>query len=63
VLNLEIPDSDPTCEIREGKNLRGLTLIEDPMGIYNRIYPLGYGEGDNQLTIESVNGGVPFLFL
>lgn len=61
VLSLEIPDSEPTCEIREGKNLRGLTLTEDPMGIYNRIYPLGYGEGDNQLTIESVNGGVPYI--
>lgn len=61
VLNLEIPDSEPTCEIREGKNLRGLTLTEDPMGIYNRIYPLGYGEGDNQLTIESVNGGMPYI--
>ncbi|MCM3665504.1 phage tail protein [Mesobacillus subterraneus] len=60
-LNLLIPDDVPTCEIREGKNLRGLTLTEDPMGIYNRIYPLGYGEGDNQLTIESVNGGVPYI--
>jgi phage minor structural protein len=60
-LSLVIPDSEPTCEIREGKNLRGLTLTEDPMGIYNRIYPLGYGEGDNQLTIESVNGGVPYI--
>lgn len=60
-LNLVIPESEPTCEIREGKNLRGLTLTEDPMGIYNRVYPLGYGEGDNQLTIESVNGGVPYI--
>lgn len=60
-LNLIVPEMEPTCEIREGKNLRGLTLTEDPMGIYNRVYPLGYGEGDNQLTIESVNGGVPYI--
>lgn len=60
-LNLIIPATEPTCEIKEGKNLRGLTLTEDPMGIYNRIYPLGYGEGDNQLTIESVNNGVPYI--
>ena len=26
-----------------------------------RIYPKGYGEGDNQLTIASVNGGVDYL--
>ncbi len=28
---------------------------EDPTGIITRIYPKGYGEGVNQLTIESVN--------
>jgi phage minor structural protein len=60
-LNLVEPEDIVTCEIREGKNLIGLQLTEDPMGIYNRIYPLGYGEGDNQLTIESVNNGIPYV--
>ncbi|TCN25475.1 phage tail spike protein [Mesobacillus foraminis] len=60
-LNLEIAEDIVTCEIREGKNLKGLQIVEDPMGIYNRIYPLGYGEGDNQLTIESVNNGIPYV--
>lgn len=60
-LNLVEPEDIVTCEIREGKNLIGLQITEDPMGIFNRIYPLGYGEGDNQLTIESVNNGIPYV--
>src|SRR5690625_3484133 len=31
------------------------------MNVINRIYPLGAGEGVNQLTIESVNNGIPYL--
>lgn len=31
------------------------------MGMFNRIYPLGEGEGVNKLTIESVNNGIPYL--
>lgn len=60
-LNLVAPENTVTCEVREKKNLVGLEIEENPMGIYNRIYPLGYGEGDNQLTIESVNGGIPYV--
>lgn len=29
--------------------------------VVTRLYGRGYGEGDNQLTISSVNGGLPFL--
>lgn len=60
-LNLIEPDNEPVCEIREKYNLIGLEVEENPMGIYNRIYPLGYGEGDNQLTIKSVNNGIPYV--
>lgn len=60
-LNLVVPDTEPTCEIRERYNLIDLQVEEDPMGIYNRIYPLGYGEGDNQLTIKKVNNGIPYV--
>ncbi|MFS0591708.1 phage tail spike protein [Cytobacillus horneckiae] len=60
-LNLVPPESAVTCEIRERKNLVGLEIEENPMGIFNRIYPLGYGEGDNQLTIESVNNGISYI--
>ncbi|MCG5104458.1 phage tail spike protein [Oceanobacillus alkalisoli] len=60
-LNLVRPEMEPTCRIKEGYNLRTLEIEENPMSLYNRIYPLGAGEGVNQLTIESINNGVPYL--
>ncbi|MDU2132850.1 MAG: phage tail spike protein, partial [Finegoldia magna] len=33
----------------------------DPKQLFTRIYPLGYGEGINQLTIKDVNNGIPYL--
>ncbi|PAD86665.1 hypothetical protein CHH55_16985 [Niallia circulans] len=60
-LNLVEPETKPTGEIREKYNLLGIELEEDPRSIFNRIYPLGYGEGDNQLTIKSVNNGIPYV--
>jgi phage minor structural protein len=60
-LNLVTPSTEVTAHIRYGKNLQGIEKDEDPTYIVTRIYPLGYGEGDNQLTIKSVNGGVPYL--
>ncbi|MBT2736171.1 phage tail spike protein [Bacillus sp. ISL-7] len=60
-LNLVNPESEITCEIRYGKNQRSMEKEEDPTVIFNRIYPLGYGEGDNQLTIKSVNSGIPYV--
>lgn len=60
-LNLVDPEVVATCRIREGYNLKGLEIEENPMSIYNRIYPLGAGEGVNQLTIAKVNGGVPYI--
>lgn len=60
-LDLVKPDNEPICRIKEGYNLIGLEIEEDPMSVYNRIYPLGAGEGINQLTIDSVNNGLPYL--
>jgi phage minor structural protein len=60
-LNLIEPESEVSCEIRYGKNQRTIEREIDPTVIFNRIYPLGYGEGDNQLTIKSVNGGIPYV--
>ena len=34
---------------------------KNPQNIVTRLYPLGYGEGVNQLGIGSVNSGVPYL--
>jgi len=60
-LNLVIPEMTVSCEIRYGKNMIGIEREIDPTGIVNRIYPLGSGEGVNQLTIKKVNNGVPYV--
>ncbi|MBP1917175.1 phage minor structural protein [Lederbergia galactosidilyticus] len=60
-LNLVKPETEPSARIKEGYNLIGLEIEENPMSMFNRIYPLGAGEGVNQLTIESVNNGIPYL--
>jgi phage minor structural protein len=60
-LNLIEPASDVTCEIRYAKNLVEIERHIDPTNVVNRIYPLGYGEGVNQLDITAINGGVPYV--
>lgn len=60
-LNLIRPSNIATCRIKEGYNLIDFEIEENPMGMFNRIYPVGAGEGVNILTIESVNNGVPYL--
>ncbi|NNV07119.1 hypothetical protein ETC03_12080 [Geobacillus sp. MMMUD3] len=60
-LNLVAPETEVTCEIRYGKNMVGIEREIDPSVIFNRIYALGYGEGVNQLTIKSVNNGIPYV--
>ncbi|MBO0961435.1 phage tail protein [Neobacillus sp. MM2021_6] len=60
-LNLVDPESKVTCEIRYGKNQISIEREIDPSVVFNRIYALGYGEGDNQLNIMSVNNGIPYV--
>lgn len=52
-------DSKDTIMLR--RNMLRLVKSSSPFEICTRIYPLGYGEGVNQLNIKSVNGGVPYL--
>jgi phage minor structural protein len=59
-LSLVRPDTEPSCVIREAHNRVGIEK-EENNEIFNRIYPLGYGEGINQLGIEEVNNGVPYV--
>lgn len=49
------------ADITYKKNMLGIQKESDPTDVVTRLYCLGYGEGDNQLGIESVNGGVPYL--
>ena len=49
------------CEIRRSRNLIRAEITRDMEGMVTRLYPLGYGEGADQLTVKAVNGGVPYL--
>lgn len=48
-------------DVQYKKNLRNIKKTVDPSNVVTRLYALGYGEGDNQLDIRSVNSGVPYL--
>lgn len=54
-LNLIQPPTAPACYIHESLNLKGLKIESNPNQMINRIYPLGIGEGVNQLNIKKVN--------
>ena len=62
-LSLTVPTEALKSEIRYAKNMTNIKKTTDATSIANRVYALGYGEGVNQLTIESANGGVPYLSL
>lgn len=51
----------PELYVRANWNMLSYGANSDPQQICTRLYPLGYGEGVNQLTIKSVNNGVPYL--
>lgn len=48
-------------QIRLGYNQKSLVRDYDPNDLITTLIPLGYGEGINQLTIKSVNGGLDYL--
>lgn len=60
-LSLMEANLTPVTEIRYRKNLKGLIRNEDPTNIITRLYPYGYGDGDNKLNIAAVNSGVLYL--
>ena len=51
----------PEMYVRRRHNMTSYHRGKDPQNIVTRLYPLGYGEGVNQLGIAGVNGGVPYL--
>ena len=54
-------DGQPDLYVRNKKNLLKLQKESDPRNICTRLYPLGYGEGINQLGIKEINGGLPYI--
>ena len=55
------PNGQVSYYIRSKRNLVFRSSEEDYSNICTRIYPLGYGEGINQLTIKEANNGCPYL--
>ena len=51
----------PEYFIRANINLLSSKKSSNFADVCTRLYPLGYGEGINQLTIRSVNNNVPYL--
>ncbi|MNW36735.1 Prophage endopeptidase tail [compost metagenome] len=60
-LNLIRPSDQVQAYIRYGVNMQGIERVIDPSNVVTRIFGLGYGEGVNQLTFASMNGGKPYL--
>lgn len=57
----KLPLDDTVFHITPKKNQITLKATSNPRDICTRIYPLGYGEGVNQLTIKSINNDIPYL--
>ena len=55
LISLVSPPSKAKVDIRYRKNMLGITKTSDPTKLATRLYALGYGEGENQLNIASVN--------
>lgn len=60
-LSLVKPKTSAVARIQEGYNMQGFEIERDPNNLVNRIYPLGSGEGVNQLNISSVNNGIYYI--
>lgn len=61
ILNLTAPTEEVKTYVRYGRNLKGITKETDPGALCTRMYCLGYGEGVNQLLINDINGGLPYI--
>ena len=51
----------PSFNLIYRKNIKSIERETDPRGIITKLYPLGAGEGVNQLTIRRANGGIPYI--
>lgn len=60
-VSLVRPQTEVTARIIEGYNLKDFTVQESPKKLVNRVYALGDGEGVNQLTFRTVNGGKAYV--
>ena len=60
-LNVVRADDTDATELRYSRNMEEITEEVLDTNFATRLYPLGYGEGVNQLNIKSVNGGMAYI--
>lgn len=60
-INLKKPSEEIVAEARYQKNIKEIGKTTDSSTLVTRLYCLGAGEGDSQLTIAKVNDGVEYL--
>lgn len=60
-ISLKRLSTEVKADVTYKKNMTEIQKEVDPTTVVTRLYCLGYGEGDNQLGIESVNNGIPYL--
>ena len=60
-LSLAPLPAESFCEVRAGRSLTAARITIDRTDLCTRLYPLGYGEGADQLNIRKVNGGLRYL--
>lgn len=51
----------PSCGLTYMRNMTDIQKGMDATGLVTRLYPIGYGEGVNELHIGSVNGGQDYI--
>jgi phage minor structural protein len=56
-VNLIVPPTTPTAYIDYGKNLKGITKVEDATQLATRLYAYGAGAGADQIKISSLAPG------
>ena len=54
-------EAEPGCGILYRRNLAEIRKSIDASALVTRIWPLGHSDGNGQLTIRDVNGGIPYL--
>ena len=60
-VSLKRASTTPSCSLIYMRNMTDIHRSMDATGLVTRLYPVGYGEGVNELHIGSVNGGVDYL--
>lgn len=57
----DISNNHYKADIQYKKNMKSIVKESDATNLVTRMYLLGYGEGDNQLTVKSVNNNIPYI--